>query len=60
MGIHLLRSVPNAALMFLSFELVSSWLAKQATKVEGDGIVSFTVPQALISLRDRLPSVHKL
>lgn len=27
---HLLRSVPNAAVMFLSFELVSSWLDKQA------------------------------
>eukprot|EP00600_Ochromonadales_sp_CCMP1393_P005782 CAMPEP_0174957456 /NCGR_PEP_ID=MMETSP0004_2-20121128/2081_1 /TAXON_ID=420556 /ORGANISM="Ochromonas sp., Strain CCMP1393" /LENGTH=312 /DNA_ID=CAMNT_0016205565 /DNA_START=36 /DNA_END=971 /DNA_ORIENTATION=- len=29
MGIHLLRSVPNAAVMFLSFELVSSWLARE-------------------------------
>ena len=28
MDIHLLRSVPNAAIMFLSFELVNSWLEK--------------------------------
>jgi len=25
---HLLRSVPNAAVMFLSYELVSAWLDK--------------------------------
>lgn len=30
MGMHLLRSVPNAAVMFLSYELVSTWLDKQA------------------------------
>eukprot|EP01032_Pedospumella_encystans_P017511 gene17511-19950_t len=28
MGMHLLRSVPNAAVMFLSYELVSAWLDK--------------------------------
>ena len=28
MDIHLLRSVPNAAIMFLSYELVNSWLEK--------------------------------
>ena len=28
MGIHLARSVPNAALMFLTFELISKALSK--------------------------------
>lgn len=28
MGMHLLRSVPNAAIMFLSFELVSAYITK--------------------------------
>ena len=32
MGMHLLRSVPNAAIMFLSFELVSKWLAKDTVQ----------------------------
>ena len=31
MDIHILRSVPNAAIMFLSFELVSNWLKRQDT-----------------------------
>jgi hypothetical protein len=26
---HLLRSVPNAAIMFVTFEVVSHWLEKQ-------------------------------
>lgn len=30
MGMHLLRSVPNAALMFATFELTSRWMAQQA------------------------------
>lgn len=29
MGLHLLRSVPNAAVMFVTFELVSNFLDKQ-------------------------------
>ena len=29
MSIHLLRSVPNAAIMFVSFEVVSRWLQRQ-------------------------------
>jgi hypothetical protein len=28
MGIHLMRSVPNAAVMFVTFEVVSKWLQK--------------------------------
>ena len=27
MGIHLMRSVPNAAIMFVTFELASKWLS---------------------------------
>ena len=30
MGIHLLRSVPNAAVMFVTFEIVTQWLSKRA------------------------------
>lgn len=26
MGMHLLRSVPNAAIMFVTFECVNNWL----------------------------------
>lgn len=29
---HLLRSVPNAAVMFLSFELMSKWLDQKAAE----------------------------
>lgn len=29
MGTHLMRSVPNAAILFLSFELMSTWLQSQ-------------------------------
>ena len=36
MGMHLLRSVPNAAVMFLSFELMSQWLEKRADKSKGE------------------------
>jgi solute carrier family 25 protein 33/36 len=28
MGIHLLKVVPNSALMFLTYELVNSWLGE--------------------------------
>ncbi len=28
MSLHLLRSVPNAAIMFVSFELMSTYIAK--------------------------------
>jgi Mitochondrial carrier protein len=28
-GIHLMRSVPNAAVMFVTFEVVSKWLLKK-------------------------------
>jgi solute carrier family 25 protein 33/36 len=31
MGMHLLRSVPNTAIMFLSFELVKKWVDQQPT-----------------------------
>ena len=33
MGLHLLRSVPNAAVMFVTFELVSNFLDKQAAQI---------------------------
>jgi len=33
MGLHLLRSVPNAAVMFVTFELVSNFLDKQTVQV---------------------------
>lgn len=36
MGMHLLRSVPNTAIMFLSFELVSNWLDRQAASRDGE------------------------
>jgi hypothetical protein len=32
MGIHLLRAVPNAAIMFVTFELVSSWLSSEESR----------------------------
>jgi len=34
MGMHLLRSVPNAAVMFLSYELVSAWLDKENSPLD--------------------------
>lgn len=33
MGLHLLRSVPNAAVMFVTFELVSNFLDKQTVPI---------------------------
>ena len=33
MGLHLLRSVPNAAVMFVTFELVSNFLDKQTIQI---------------------------
>ena len=32
MGMHLLRSVPNAALMFGTFELTSRWISQYSCK----------------------------
>jgi solute carrier family 25 protein 33/36 len=34
MDIHLLRSVPNAAIMFLSYELIGTWMERRAQTVE--------------------------
>jgi Mitochondrial carrier protein len=38
-GIHLMRSVPNAAVMFVTFEVASKWLlAKQIKESNKSGI----------------------
>jgi hypothetical protein len=34
MGIHLMRSVPNAAVMFVTFEVVSKWLQKTQMRTQ--------------------------
>jgi len=34
MGVHLLKAVPNSAIMFLTYEIVNSWLAKYTTIVD--------------------------
>ena len=34
MGVHLLKVIPNTALMFLTYEIVNSWLGR-FTVVEG-------------------------
>lgn len=31
---HLIRSVPNAAIMFVSYEVVSNWLEKHSQPVQ--------------------------
>jgi hypothetical protein len=36
MGMHLVRSVPNSAIMFLAFELVSGWVDQQQAAARSD------------------------
>lgn len=52
MGMHLLRSVPNAALMFATFELTARWMAQAAIdRSEGDAPPRETTSRPAPTLR---------
>lgn len=51
MDMHLLRSVPNAAIMFLSFELVSNYLSRQQSLLLLDTTTSTSKPLKTIPIR---------
>ena len=42
-GIHLMRSVPNAAVMFVTFEVVSKWLLKKQMQPYTIGVETVVV-----------------
>ena len=50
-----MRSVPNAAVMFVTFEVVSKWLLKKQMQPYKTGVVVDNVIETKVSKKSRRP-----